>query len=177
MDELRRLAIRLRGVDVEGFEVILDTIRLLGLGYLYQPEWSVITGASLPFTVELQINPTHPMFIELSIVAFDAGSTDNLLMESFAGGTVTPGVAVVRRPLNTFTPNIDPLQRATEGATVLVAGTPIAREAGNLRLASNAIVPPNAQFYLTFSQLGAGQPPTDIQLTTRIASIEPYPTA
>ena len=175
-DELRRLADALRS-DTLGFEVILNRERLLGLGYLYQVDFQPFATVTfpLPHTIDIISNGTLPMFLESSIVAYDSGGEDDLLIETFVGGTLSGGSPVVSRPLNSFTPNIQPVASANEGRTVDVAGTRIAVSAGQRLIRAAAIIPPSSEYYVTFSQIGAGQPPTNVQPTIQVASVEPYP--
>jgi hypothetical protein len=99
-----------------------------------------------------------------------------MLTESFVGGTLSAGSAVTVRPRNSYQPHPEiPAASAFEGRTVDVAGTPSSQSAGPHAGVSTAIVPPGAEYYIQFTQLGGGQPPTDIEFTLNIAIIEPYP--
>jgi|GEM_PF-3000641 len=175
--ELRRIADAMRELAVtDSFGSILQTERLLGEGKLYSIDFSPIDGAALPWTIDLHTNVDWPVFLDLSVVSYDTTGADNLLLRTFIGGDVTGGTPVITRPLNSDAPDSRvPINDANEGSTVNVAGTPVSVRAGNSFQSAVAIVPPDAEYYATFSQLGSGKAPTDIQLTLKFAVVDPYP--
>jgi hypothetical protein len=169
-DELRRIADAMASPH-DRFIDVLDAKRLLGLGYLYAGDFS---SFSTPWVVELTTAANDPVLLETLVVDFVQGD-DNLLTESFVGGTVTPGTALTPRALNQVSPKADPVASVSEGATVTVPGTQIRGHAGSLLVRGGvAVLQPSTQFYIQFSQIGGGAPPTDVQLLIRLARIIPY---